>query len=363
MATPRSPSPGHRTNPARAGGLIRPLGRGSAGHRLAGPSGLGGHGPGPGRIRLSGRPSSLRDRRGRGCRVCAYSVAVVPRRRSRLAGPASGHRRWLRVITHLIDVARVPVPAYCDSTVGAAIARRVHAGAWWLVGLRLRVERKVHSAFSPSREPRHHALTVGRVLHQHSAYHGFFDFDGRSARSPSGGPPFAGAVESYPAGRVVSIAEPANPTPERERAGCCTVLPRTSVPNKSSDRTRLSPRLLQDRRSRVLRLAMRGVRHHPHQCWTCGLLLRFPVGAWPRSSLKCLYRHHPRATRSTTTPSMFNPFSFASPPAAAAAKAAPAPQPGPEPATRCPDLEGWDTNLAREPLSPLAARRAEGPFF
>jgi hypothetical protein len=31
----------------------------------------------------------------------------------------------------------------------------------------------------------------------------------QSARSPSCGPPFAGAVESYPPGRVVSIAEPA----------------------------------------------------------------------------------------------------------------------------------------------------------
>jgi hypothetical protein len=38
---------------------------------------------------------------------------------------------------------------------------------------------------------------------------GFSTLTGQSARSPSCGPPFAGAVESYPAGRVVSIAEPA----------------------------------------------------------------------------------------------------------------------------------------------------------
>jgi hypothetical protein len=30
---------------------------------------------------------------------------------------------------------------------------------------------------------------------------------------------------------------------------------------------------------------MLGVCHHPHQCWTCGLSLRFPVSAWPLWSL------------------------------------------------------------------------------
>jgi hypothetical protein len=125
----------------------------------------------------------------RGVRPLAAGSAWtgMPRLRSFRCGcsaPGDRDSRGLPVATAVVAGHHSPDRNRAGSSPGllrldrrAAIARRVHAGAWWLVGLRLRVERKVHSAFSPSRAPRHHTLTVGRVLHQHSGYHGFFDFD------------------------------------------------------------------------------------------------------------------------------------------------------------------------------------------
>jgi hypothetical protein len=52
----------------------------------------------------------------------------------------------------------------------------------------------------------------------------------------------------------------------------------TQAPSESSHRTRsIAAMTARDRRGRVPQPAALGVRRHPHQCWTCGLSLRFPV--------------------------------------------------------------------------------------